>query len=135
MVYSKRIPTALTENEISDIRKLVDSAVVDPNVKGGLRWPLGKASSGDRYTVYGVWHVINTVYRSSTFRLKVREVDRFDFGAGTGEAAREVILVLKGISQKLEEGGEVERSSVSDMLKDALKIIWDHFLSADPYLI
>ncbi|XP_010556807.1 PREDICTED: uncharacterized protein LOC104826016 [Tarenaya hassleriana] len=135
MVYSKRILTALTENEICNIRKLVDSAVVDPNVKGGLRWPLGEAVSGDRYSVCGVWHVINTVYRSSTFRLKVREVDRFDFRAGTGGAAREVILVLKGISQKLEEGGEVERSSVSDMLKDALKMIWDHFLSADPYFM
>ncbi|XP_010556808.1 PREDICTED: uncharacterized protein LOC104826017 [Tarenaya hassleriana] len=135
MVYSKRIPTALTENEISDIRKLVDSAVVDPNVKGGLRWPLGEASSGGRYSVSHVWHLTNTVYRSSTFRLKVREADRFDFRVGTGEAAREVILVLKGISQKLEGDDEVERSSVSDMLKDALKMIWDHFLSADPYLM
>ncbi|XP_010556806.1 PREDICTED: uncharacterized protein LOC104826015 [Tarenaya hassleriana] len=134
MVYSKRQPPTRTDSELCDIRKLIDSAVIDPNVKGGLRWPLGMASSGGRYSVCVVWHHVITIYRGPTLRLKVREADRFDFTTGTGEAAREVNLVLKGIGQKLEEE-EVERSSVSDMLKDVLKLIWDHFLSADPYLV
>ncbi|KAF3574866.1 hypothetical protein F2Q69_00061823 [Brassica cretica] len=43
-VDSKRTLTNLSENEIKNLKELTDSAVIDPNVKGGLKWPLGKSS-------------------------------------------------------------------------------------------
>lgn len=33
------------EKEMSNIQGLLDSATVDPNVKGRLRWPIRKTSS------------------------------------------------------------------------------------------
>ena len=84
------------------IRNLIESAVLDPNVKGGLRWPLGKAASGDRFFVVGVWHTIAKAYRNPSLRLKVRYADRFDFRTSMGESASEVHLKLKGIVSVLQ---------------------------------
>ena len=36
-------------------------------------------------------------YKSSSLRLKVRHVDRYDFRTSTGEATREINLKLKNI--------------------------------------
>ncbi|XP_031382823.1 uncharacterized protein LOC116196985 isoform X3 [Punica granatum] len=86
MLSTKTIITALSEDETVGIGELIGSAVLDPNVKGGLRWPLGKASSGDRFQVIGVWHTNSRAYASPAFRLKVRNADRFDFKTSAGEA-------------------------------------------------
>ncbi|KAE8684070.1 hypothetical protein F3Y22_tig00111154pilonHSYRG00007 [Hibiscus syriacus] len=51
LMTHKRILTYMTEDEMQSIQNLIDSAVLDPEVKGGLRWPFGKASSGNRYNV------------------------------------------------------------------------------------
>lgn len=69
---------------------------------GGLRWPLGKATSGDRFSVCGVWHTIIKVYTNPSIRLKARHVDRFDFRTSVGESASEVYLKLKGIVSLLQ---------------------------------
>ena len=82
---------------MQSIGNLIDSAVLDPDMKGGLRWPLGKASTGNRYSVVGVWHTTATAYQSSSIRLKVRYADRFDFRTGYGETSKEVVLKLKGM--------------------------------------
>ncbi|CAK7341307.1 unnamed protein product [Dovyalis caffra] len=95
MLCTKRILTTLTDDEMNSIRDLINSAVLDSDTKGGLRWPLGKASSGGRYSVIGVWHTIAKAYQSSSFRLK-------EVGA--------------------------ESDSISIMLEDSLKLIWDKFL-------
>ncbi|OMO84666.1 hypothetical protein CCACVL1_10728 [Corchorus capsularis] len=97
MLCHKRILTSLNDDEIQNIKNLVDSAVVDPDVKGGLRWPLGKAYTGERFSVVGVWHTTATSYQSSSMRLKVRHADRFDFRTSYGESSKEVVLKLKGI--------------------------------------
>ncbi|KAK8634063.1 hypothetical protein V6N13_014892 [Hibiscus sabdariffa] len=47
----KRILSSLPEDEMQSIQNLIDSAILDSDVKGGLRWPFGKTSSGNRYTV------------------------------------------------------------------------------------
>ncbi|KAG7569637.1 hypothetical protein ISN45_Aa04g023330 [Arabidopsis thaliana x Arabidopsis arenosa] len=39
MLAAKRKITYLSEKEIGDIKALLESATVDPNVKGGLKWP------------------------------------------------------------------------------------------------
>ena len=82
---------------MQSIRSLINSAILDPDVKGGLRWPLGKASSGGRYYVVGVWHTIAKDYKSSSLSLKVRHADRYDFRTSIGEATREINLKLKNI--------------------------------------
>lgn len=89
-------------DEIDGIKALISSAVLDVDVKGGLRWPLGKNSSGDRYTIVGVWHTNAKTYRNSSIRLKVRHADRFDFRTSSGEVAREVSLKLHGIVSQIQ---------------------------------
>ncbi|XP_023637760.1 uncharacterized protein LOC17886738 [Capsella rubella] len=129
MVDSKNTLTSLSENEVKSLKGLTDSAVIDPTVRGGLRWPLGKNSCGDRYRVCGVWHTVATTYRNPNLRLQVREADRYDFRTGIGGGtSREVILKLKALSTKLSKEENVERKYVSDMLKDCLKVVWGYFL-------
>ncbi|XP_038726228.1 uncharacterized protein LOC120017173 [Tripterygium wilfordii] len=127
MLCTKRILTSLIDDEMHSIRDLINSAVLDTDVKGGLRWPLGKASSGDRYSVVGVWHTISKAYKSPSLRLKVRSADRYDFQTSRGESTNEIVLKLKGILSELQE--DKLQGSVSLTLEDTLKLIWDHFLS------
>ncbi|KAJ6296671.1 hypothetical protein OIU78_022399 [Salix suchowensis] len=126
MVCTKKILTTLTDDEKSSISDLINSAVLDSDMKGGLRWPLG-ASSGGRYSVIGTWHTVTKAYKSSSFRLKVRDADRFDFKRGSGEAAREIYLKLKRIVSEIQEPG-AETDSICNMLRDSLRLIWEKFL-------
>lgn len=128
MLCTKRILTAISEKEKNCIRDLITSAVIDSSVKGGLRWPVGKESSGDRYSVVGVWHTISKTYKNSSTRLKVRRADRFDFRISDGEVTEEAVLKLKGITSEL-HGQSLGTDSISDMLQDAVKIMWERFLS------
>uniref|UniRef100_A0A2P2JFS3 Uncharacterized protein LOC105647792 isoform X1 n=2 Tax=Rhizophora mucronata TaxID=61149 RepID=A0A2P2JFS3_RHIMU len=130
MLCTKRILAALTDDEMKSIRDLINSAVIDSNVKGGLRWPLGKESSGDRYSVVGVWHTVGKAYKDPTLRLKVRHADRFDFRSGTGEASKETYLKLKGVISEL-KAARANGDSVSSILNDNLKLIWENFLSCE----
>ncbi|PQQ21191.1 uncharacterized protein Pyn_24127 [Prunus yedoensis var. nudiflora] len=134
MLCTKRLVTALTDDEMQSIRDLISSAVLDPDVKGGLRWPLGKESSGDRYKVVGIWHVIANMYANPSLRLKVRHADRFDFRTSTGEATWEVSLMLKKVVSKLQEE-KVEVSSISEILEENMRMIWDNFLCSEHFLI
>lgn len=88
------------DDEMQSIRDLIDSAIIDPNVKGGLRWPLDKASSG-KYNVVGVWHVIAKAYKNQSLSFKVRHADRFDFRTSIGEASWEINLRLVKVVAKL----------------------------------
>ncbi|XP_010431345.1 PREDICTED: uncharacterized protein LOC104715651 [Camelina sativa] len=130
MVDSKRTLTNLSETEIKNLKELTDSAVIDPNVKGGLKWPLGKSSCADRYNVCGVWHTVTTTYRNQTLMLQIIEADRYDFRSGVGGTTREVELKVKALSTMLVKEENVEKKCVSDMLKDCLKAVWDYFLKA-----
>ncbi|XP_010509115.1 PREDICTED: uncharacterized protein LOC104785572 [Camelina sativa] len=132
MLSAKRKMTSLTDKEISNIKALLGSATVDPNVKGGLRWPFGKASSEDGYRVFEACHVRATIYKSQTQRLRVRETDRFNERIGTGEIKREITLILKDLNSKLQEQN-IEKSCVLEMLRGTLGSIWD-FLQCDAYL-
>ncbi|XP_038726401.1 uncharacterized protein LOC120017292 [Tripterygium wilfordii] len=127
MFCAKRILTSLTDDEKCSIRALISSAVLDTNVKGGLRWPLGEASSGDRYSVIGVWHTISKAFSSPSLRLKLIHTDRFDFKISDGEATNDIVLKLKGVVSELQK--HKSQDSVSVMLEDTLKLIWDHFLN------
>ncbi|TXG66218.1 hypothetical protein EZV62_007493 [Acer yangbiense] len=102
-LYTKRTISALTDEEMHSIRNIVDSAILDPEVKGGLRWPFGKAcSTSDRYAVIGVWHTIAKKYKSPSLSLMARHVDRFDFKVAISEATFEVALKLRRMVSDLQ---------------------------------
>ena len=84
------------------IQSLVSSAILDPDVKGGLRWPLGKESIGDRFRLVGVWHTNYKAFRNKALRFKLRHADRFDHRSSTGEVSDEVSFKLTGISRRLQ---------------------------------
>ncbi|PKH69498.1 hypothetical protein CRG98_050135, partial [Punica granatum] len=128
MLSTKQTLTSLRDDEEESIKALIASVILDPTSKGGLRWPFGKASSpGDRYRVIGVCHTVSRIYVSPLMRLKVRDVDWFDFKTSVGETKEEITLMLKGIASEL-LGKKLDINSVSDMLRNVLKLLWEHFL-------
>ncbi|XP_062223271.1 uncharacterized protein LOC133922111 isoform X2 [Phragmites australis] len=128
MLCAKRILKHLDSEVESAIKSLVSSAVIDPNVKGGLRWPLGKESIGERFSIVGVWHTNYKAFRNETLRLKLRHADRFDHRSSTGEVSNEVTFKLIGISRRLEDADQ-EESSLKEMLVSAVQMIWDNALN------
>ncbi|KAK8634043.1 hypothetical protein V6N13_014872 [Hibiscus sabdariffa] len=116
----KRILSSLPEDEMQSIQNLIDSAILDFDVKGGLRWPFGKTSSGNRYTVVCVWHTNATTYKNATTRLKFQHADRFDFKTSYGESS--------------DEAQDVEANAIADMLEENMSLIWRHFLRCEPFL-
>ncbi|CAM8888633.1 unnamed protein product [Rhodiola kirilowii] len=131
---TKRNITTFNDVEKHSLQDLVNSAVLDSNIKGGLRWPLGKDCSVDcRYRVVGVWHTKAQYFKNSNLRLRVRSADRFDFRTSTGELSWEVILQLSGMVSKTKESN-IEKGSLLEVLADSIKVIWNHFLHCDNYL-
>ncbi|TVU30000.1 hypothetical protein EJB05_21600 [Eragrostis curvula] len=128
MLCTKRILKNLDSEVESAIKNLVASAVIDPNVKGGLRWPLGKESIGERFSIVGVWHTNYKAFRNDTLRLKLRHADRFDHRSSTGEVANEVTFKLIGLSRIL-EGGDQDENSLKEMLESAVQMVWDNALN------
>ncbi|XP_034911683.1 uncharacterized protein [Populus alba] len=134
MLCTSRILTSLTDEEMNSLRDLINSAVLDSDMKGGLRWPQGEeASSGARYSVIGVSHTVTKAYKSSSFRLIARNVDGYDFKTGTRETFGEIYLKLKRIVSEIQERG-AESDSISKMLEDSLRLIWDKFLCCERFL-
>ncbi|KAJ6854810.1 hypothetical protein NC651_039692 [Populus alba x Populus x berolinensis] len=113
MLCTSRILTSLTDEEMNSLRDLMNSAVLDSDMKGGLRWPLGEeASSGGRYSVIGVWHTVTKAYKSSSLRLKARDADGYNFKTGTGETLREIYLKLKRILSEIQASSFIEDSKL-----------------------
>jgi len=92
------------DDEINEIKNLIGSAVLDSEVKGGLRWPFGEDSSGSQYAVTGIWHTTVKSYGNLSIRFKLRHADRFDFRSSTGEVAQEANLKMPGILSQLQVG-------------------------------
>ncbi|XP_066327596.1 uncharacterized protein [Miscanthus floridulus] len=128
MLCKKRILKNLDSEVEIAVKSLVSAAVIDPNVKGGIRWPLGKESIGERFSIVGVWHTNYKAFRNETMRLKLRHADRFDHRSSSGEVSNEVTFKLTAISRKLEEGEPVE-NSVKEMLESAVQMVWDNALN------
>ncbi|MCL7043676.1 hypothetical protein MKW94_003412 [Papaver nudicaule] len=105
--------------KLTSLRQLVDCAVLDSNAKGGVRWAMGKKFSDDgRYTVTGVWHT--------------NKGRPDDFWASDGEVSNEVTLEVKEINGSRIAGMDMVEWEVTILiLKETLKLVWDHFLSCD----
>ncbi|RZC82169.1 hypothetical protein C5167_044955 [Papaver somniferum] len=136
MLSTKRgLTTPLMEDAemLTSLRQLVDSAILDSNAKGGVRWAMGKKFSADgRYTVIGVWHTNVQTFKTSELKIRLRNADRFDFWASDGEVSNEVTLEVTGINASLMTRMDmVEMEVTIAILKETLKLVWDHFLSCD----
>ncbi|CAD6250944.1 unnamed protein product [Miscanthus lutarioriparius] len=129
MLCKKRILKNLDYEVKNAVKSLVSAAIIDPNVKGGIRWPLGKESIGERFSIVGVWHTNYKAFRNETMRLKLRHADRFDHRSSTGEVSNEVTFKLTAISRKLEEEGDPLENSVKEMLESAVQMVWDNALN------
>ncbi|XP_062084268.1 uncharacterized protein LOC133790603 [Humulus lupulus] len=126
-VIFKETVTDLIEDDMQIIRNLIDSAVVDSNVQGGLRWTLGKTVFGDKFRVDVVSHTTSKVYKNSSLKLKINDVDLYDFESSKGQVEREVVMSLKGLSNELLKQ-EVHINVINDVLKEELKVLWNNFL-------
>ncbi|KAK6791815.1 hypothetical protein RDI58_010896 [Solanum bulbocastanum] len=65
----------LEDEEINGINNLIGSAILDSEVKGGLRWPFGEDSLGSQYAVIDVWHTTAKSYENLSIRFKLRHPD------------------------------------------------------------
>ncbi|XP_042518058.1 uncharacterized protein LOC122091890 isoform X2 [Macadamia integrifolia] len=127
MLFTKKILKELPHDEINGIKNIIAEAIIDPDVKGGLRWPQGKETFGDRYTVEGTWHTKAKTFSNSSIMIQLRDANRYDFRASTGEVTKEVSLSMTGISMLLQDQ-MVEMGPIIELLEDTLKLIWEHFL-------
>ncbi|CAM0876892.1 unnamed protein product [Alopecurus aequalis] len=127
MLRTKRFLTNIDPEVENAIQCLVSAAILDPNVKGGLRWPLGKESIGKRFSIVGAWRTNYKAFRNKTLRFKLRHADRFDHRSSTGEVSNEVSFKLTGISNRLQDGNQ-EADNVKEMLESAVRMIWDSAL-------
>ncbi|RCV06489.1 hypothetical protein SETIT_1G166700v2 [Setaria italica] len=128
MLCTKRILKTLDPEVENALKSLVSSAVIDPDVKGGLRWPLGKESIGERFSIVGVWHTNYKAFRNETLRLKLRHGDRFDHQTSAGEVSNEVTFKLIGMSRRLEDV-DPEETSLKEMLEPVVQMVWDNALN------
>lgn len=124
LLFTRRKMKMIDNEENDALNDLVKSAVIDPDVKGGLRWPLGKQCSAERFSVVGIWHTNCVTLRSNTMKLKLRHADRFDFVNSIGEVSTEVALKLTELARLLKEG-DMETSLLEAMVQDVVKLFWD----------
>ncbi|GMN25920.1 hypothetical protein TIFTF001_001105 [Ficus carica] len=124
MLCTKRIITP-TDDDMKSIKDLIDFAVLDSGVKGGLRWPFGKTTSGEKFSVVGAWHIVAKSYKNASLSLKVRDVDRFDLWASIGVESGEIVIKLKRVVSELKER-QSDVNLITEMLKDNLKVVWNN---------
>ncbi|XP_078156363.1 uncharacterized protein LOC144552125 [Carex rostrata] len=128
ILNAKRTVKNLDADVAEGINQLISAAVIDPEVKGGLRWPLGKESAADRFVIVGVWHTERKILNRDKIRVKMRQADRFDYHFSTGEDANEISLKLCGLPEQLTEDHLCE-GSIVDMIQEVVALIWDNLLS------
>ncbi|CAN6447015.1 unnamed protein product [Victoria cruziana] len=128
ILVTKWIVESFTAEEKESIMEVVDSAIIDPSVKGGLRWSLGKDSAGGRFYVLEYFHMLSKSFFGQTVKLKLRIADRF-YLSSHGKISEEVSMKLIGLSKHFKEaGGGGELEAMEECLQDTLKLIWGNFI-------
>ncbi|MCL7028315.1 hypothetical protein MKW94_008406 [Papaver nudicaule] len=127
MLSTRKIVTEPTDEEKHDLEKVIKSAVVDGNEKGGLRFPLNNESFEGRYHVVGIGHKTSRALKNSSIVVKLSNADRYDFITSTAEVTNHVVLKMTGISETL-KGSNLETDQLTKMLEENMKLIWDSFL-------
>ncbi|XP_062084261.1 uncharacterized protein LOC133790601 [Humulus lupulus] len=112
---TKTTVTNFPEDDFESLKSLINSAVVDPAVRGKFR-------------VRSVWRIRRKRYENQTLTLKIKDVDR----SSGGEATREVVIMLKGVVSELMKQN-ADRNLISEMLKNDLKVIWNNILCCERF--
>ncbi|KAM6577239.1 hypothetical protein CsatB_029076 [Cannabis sativa] len=126
-LFVKRTQTNFLDDDFESLKRLINSAVVNTKVKGGLTWPKGKAFLGEKFCVGDVWRIRRKRYKNQTLTLKIKDVDR---SSGNNEATREVVIMLKEVVSELMKQ-DADTNLIREMLKNDLKVIWDNILCCD----
>ncbi|KAF3323678.1 hypothetical protein FCM35_KLT12409 [Carex littledalei] len=127
MLNTKRALKNLDADVADGINQLISAAVIDPEAKGGLRWPLGKESVAGRFVIVGVWHTKHTILSREKIRVDLRQAGRFDFTKSTGEDVNDVSLKLRDLSELLTED-HLPEGSIVDMIQEVVDLIWGNLL-------
>ncbi|KAI3963820.1 hypothetical protein MKW92_025697 [Papaver armeniacum] len=114
--------------ELKGLKHLVDSAILDGSVKGGLRWPLGKEHSSDgRYSVVKTFHSSVKTFKNSSIKLRLINEHWFNFFTSDGEVENELVLDMKGINDMLIDR-MLGMEAAIERLQETLKLVWNHLL-------
>lgn len=127
MLYSKEVSKTLDDVGKDDIKRLVSDAVIDPNVKGGLRWSYGMDSVDGSCSIIDIGHVKYKNFKGQNMKINLKYADRINHKTSIGEVSNEVVFKLTGVSQQLRHEN-FEPSSVLTAVQDAVKLIWNNFL-------
>lgn len=128
MFVTKKLVRHLDDDANERVNNLLKSAVIDPRVKGGLKWSFGNESEANRFSIAGVWHTKFKVYKNDRMRIKLRHADRFDHKTSTGGISDEVTIKLTGISKYFMDEN-VEEDVINEMTQEAVHYILEHFMS------
>ncbi|KAI3878143.1 hypothetical protein MKX03_000093 [Papaver bracteatum] len=114
--------------ELKALKHLVDSAILDGSVKGGLRWPSGKEHSSDgRYSVVKTLHNTVKTFKNSSMKLLLKSQDWFSFFTSDGKVENELVLDMKGINDMLIDR-MLDMEPAIERLQETLKLVWNHLL-------
>ncbi|KAI3886473.1 hypothetical protein MKW92_010266 [Papaver armeniacum] len=114
--------------ELKALKHLVDSAILDGNVKGGLRWPSGKEhSSGGRYSIIKTFHITVKTFKNSSMKLLLKTQDWFNFFTSDGKVENDLVLDMKGINDMLIDR-MLDMEPAIERLQETLKLVWNHLL-------
>ncbi|KAI3926009.1 hypothetical protein MKW98_028145 [Papaver atlanticum] len=127
MLSTRNTVTEPTDEEKHGLKKFLNSAIIDSNERGGLRFPLGYESFEGRYIVVGTGHTTMRTFKNSSIRIKFTESDRYEFVTRTAEVTNHVVLIMNVISEKLKDNN-LETCQLAKMLEDNLNLIWSYFL-------
>ncbi|KAI3862367.1 hypothetical protein MKX03_014385 [Papaver bracteatum] len=130
MLSTRKIVTKPTDEEKHGFEKVIKSASVDINVKGGLSFPLENESFEGRYRVTGIGHTTSRCFKNLSISIKLNKADRYDFITSTAEVTNQVVLNMDDISEKL-KGSNLETGQLEKMLEDNMELIWSCFLSLE----
>ncbi|KAI3857771.1 hypothetical protein MKX03_021090 [Papaver bracteatum] len=125
LAIKRDLTTALKDDseELKCLKHLVDSAILDGSVKGGLRWPLGKEHSSDgRYSVVKTLHNTVKTFKNSSIKLRLN-----NFSTSDGQAENELVLDMKGINDMLIDR-MLDTEPAIERLQETLKLVWNHLL-------
>ncbi|KAI3963818.1 hypothetical protein MKW92_025695 [Papaver armeniacum] len=105
LAIKRDLTTALKDDseELKGLKYLVDSAILDGSVKGGLRWPLGKEHSSEgRYSVIKTCLSTVKTFKNSSIKLRLKTED-----------------------------GMLGMEPAIERLQETLKLVWNHLLCVE----
>jgi hypothetical protein len=127
-LVSENYSTELSEEETECIVEIVKSACIENGAKGGLHWPLGRRSVGNRFKVHSSWHRKVTTIVGKLWTAKLLHVNRFNFETSFGGVTDEVNLKLTSLTKYLRDQVQLDEENIMNTLEDILKWVWTECL-------